>query len=324
MDPGVFRRAAHRSGSLPVGYRSWTLAHPRGSRSRLGPCVGPGRRRPVPLHVHPPLRFVSPSALPAPGIHFPAWCVPPVLPAAMPWQGSGRAVSAHASTGPPCLVAGFHARFGPPPPFPATLAACSSRCPVAYFGHSHPWGSFSRFPARLPARSDPRAVPSERGGRAFGTRLSRPSRTDGAGAEARVPSAMGTAASAAVATAPASGPPRPVALRVAGLPPGCPDVRLLASPSWLRSKGCLPRTVPISRPRVTAAGDRSRRERIDRVQSARTRPVPNDPPALTTVAPLGVPVAHVCRLRPPHPAWPRRARQVFDRRVPAPRTRMKL
>jgi hypothetical protein len=46
----------------------------------------------------------------------------------------------------PRLVAGFHTRFGPPPPFHTTLTACASPHPVACFSHSRPWGSGSRLP----------------------------------------------------------------------------------------------------------------------------------------------------------------------------------
>jgi hypothetical protein len=79
---------------------------------------------------------------------------------------------------PPCLVAGFHTRFVPPPPFSTTLTACSSSDPVECFVHSRPWGSV---PAPrclspvvrsedLPTRgssvwSVPRCFPHVRGGR---------------------------------------------------------------------------------------------------------------------------------------------------------------
>jgi hypothetical protein len=56
------------------------------------------------------------------------------------------------------LVAGFHARFGPPPPFSTTLAVCSPPDPVTCFSHSRPWGSASLFPccAAHPSARRPR------------------------------------------------------------------------------------------------------------------------------------------------------------------------
>ena len=38
------------------------------------------------------------------------------------------------------LVAGFHARFGPPSPFSTTLTVYASARPVTCFSHSRPWG----------------------------------------------------------------------------------------------------------------------------------------------------------------------------------------
>jgi len=78
----------------------------------------------------------APPALPAWRIHFPAPCSPRL-----------------ASRFCPGLVAGFHTRFGPPPPFPTTLTAFASPCPVACFSHSRPWGLLSQLPvAALPRR----------------------------------------------------------------------------------------------------------------------------------------------------------------------------
>jgi hypothetical protein len=71
----------------------------------------------------------TPPALPAWRIHFPT-TRPPRL--------ASR-----------CLcrpVEGFHTRFVPPPPFPTTLTACASPCPVTFFSHSRPWGCSSLFP----------------------------------------------------------------------------------------------------------------------------------------------------------------------------------
>lgn len=45
------------------------------------------------------------------------------------------------------LVAGFHARFGPPSSFLTTLTGCSSPSPVTCFGHTRPWGCRSLLPA---------------------------------------------------------------------------------------------------------------------------------------------------------------------------------
>jgi hypothetical protein len=62
---------------------------------------------------------------------------PPPVGFRLQWV-TGRAVAAHTVTVPPCLVAGFHPRFGPPSPFLTTMTVCSSPGPVAYFGHSRP------------------------------------------------------------------------------------------------------------------------------------------------------------------------------------------
>jgi hypothetical protein len=75
------------------------------------------------------------------------------LPGALPSQDRGPVRSSR-------LVAGFHTRFGPPPPFSTTLTVCPSPHPVTYFSHSRPWGSVSRLPVggrypcwRLPAET---------------------------------------------------------------------------------------------------------------------------------------------------------------------------
>jgi hypothetical protein len=48
-----------------------------------------------------------------------------------------------------CLVAGFHARFGPSSSFLTILTVCSSSSSVECFVHSRSWGSFSLLPVRL-------------------------------------------------------------------------------------------------------------------------------------------------------------------------------
>jgi hypothetical protein len=144
-------------------------------------------------------------------------------------------------------------------------------------------------------------------------------------AEAPSPSANGTAASAALAVAPASGSPHAFVSPPIGPPPGFPDVRLLTSP--VRSVlSRLPRPFRPVRAAATAScpdpcgltplqglpsshcpdlpatcyrGRRPVPPGTNRISSTRERALSFDPSAWTAVAPLGVPVAHVCRLRPP-------------------------
>jgi hypothetical protein len=136
LDPGVFRRAAVRLVSLPVLAPLMALRSPSRTSSAFRSSV-PGRC---------PTTFPSVLSL-------------------LPWGSSplrrsqsGESTSRRALPGPACagpfrvrLVAGFHPRFGPPPPFPTTLTVCSSPNPVVCFDHSRPWGSFSLLPCSRPA-----------------------------------------------------------------------------------------------------------------------------------------------------------------------------
>jgi hypothetical protein len=126
VDPAVFRRAASRSVSLPISYRSWPCAHPRGPRPLLGPRLRPDQRLSNRLRVQLPWGsrpFGAPSSRSLlPGDGFPA-------------------AACAAAFGRP-LVAGFHTRFVPPSPFFAALTVCSSSNPVTYFSHSHPGVGF--------------------------------------------------------------------------------------------------------------------------------------------------------------------------------------
>jgi hypothetical protein len=71
------------------------------------------------------------------------------------------------------LVAGFHSRFGPPPPFPTTLTGYPSSSPVTFFGHTRPWGLLSLLPAWWPLRSG-RSLSSRTRGTRPDARGSRP------------------------------------------------------------------------------------------------------------------------------------------------------
>jgi hypothetical protein len=75
--------------------------------------------------------FPAPSTRSIRGIHFPTRpdrC--PLLPATI-----HRDVPDCSGTPTPRLVAGFHTRFGPSPPFFTTLTACSPPDPVTFFSH---------------------------------------------------------------------------------------------------------------------------------------------------------------------------------------------
>jgi hypothetical protein len=94
-------------------------SHRPSSRRSCRPCDAPSPRNPLPGSV----------------------CSSGATVRLSPLAGSGRLVTTRIVAIPPCLVAGFHTRFGPPPPFLTTLTACSSSDPVECFVHSRPWGS---------------------------------------------------------------------------------------------------------------------------------------------------------------------------------------
>jgi hypothetical protein len=170
-------------------------------------------------------------------------------------------------------------------------------------------------------------------------------------AEAPSPSANGIAASTARAAAPASRSPRAYASPPIGTPPGCPDVRLPASPVRDVPAG-LPR--PFRPVRAAAAaschdpcgptplqglpssycpdlpapcyrGRRSVPPGTNRTAARanalhRSIRLPGRPSHLSMLrSPMS---ADFSRHRPPSP--PRRVVRVFDRRVPAPRTRFEV
>lgn len=124
------------------GYRSWPCTRPRGPRSSFRPSRSNRSTFPNLRSGPPPLRFSAPSTLPARGIHFPV--------------RSSRRACTRAS--PADLVAGFHARFGPPSPFSTAWTVCSSSNPVTCFSHSRPWGwgSCSPLHVRLATALRPR------------------------------------------------------------------------------------------------------------------------------------------------------------------------
>jgi hypothetical protein len=87
-------------------------------------------------------RFARPYDAPSPRNPLPGRVSSPGATVRLsPLAGTGRLVTAHTVAIPPYLVAGFHTRFGPPPPFLTTMTACSSSDPVECFVHSRPWGS---------------------------------------------------------------------------------------------------------------------------------------------------------------------------------------
>jgi hypothetical protein len=153
----VFRRVAGFAVASGVGIPPMTLQSP--SRTSLASrSVPPGR----PTTTVPSLRTSSrrigcPCSAPSPRNPLPGGaCSPGVGRRLSPSVGSGRSSSARAPLVPPHLVAGFQSRFGPPAPFPTTLAACSSSDPVECFIHSRPWGSGSRLPVACLRSSGPR------------------------------------------------------------------------------------------------------------------------------------------------------------------------
>jgi hypothetical protein len=97
---------------------------------------GVGARPPLPGHPVPPMGFACPFSAPSPRNPLPGDPSPTRLAVPVPDP----------------LVAGFHTRFGPPPPFSTTLTVCSSSNPVTCFGHSRSWGSCVPFsPFRGPS-----------------------------------------------------------------------------------------------------------------------------------------------------------------------------
>jgi hypothetical protein len=105
-------------------HHSWPCTHPRGPRSPSWPLIGAHLRLWTPPLDLPSLGLSAPTTLPACKIHFPE-------PGATPARSRCAAR---------LLVAGFHARFGPPSPFSTTLTVCASARPVTCFSHSRPWG----------------------------------------------------------------------------------------------------------------------------------------------------------------------------------------
>ena len=152
LDLGVFRCVANLAVTSGIGIPPMTLQSPSRTSSAFLP-LAPDQQTLLTLRSgHPPVGFVAPSARPTRGIHFPVRRVPPVPPAALTVGRSRSSQLGSRSAGPPYLVAGFHARFGPPAPFLTTLADCSSSDPVECFIHSRPWGSCPCSPMLPPGR----------------------------------------------------------------------------------------------------------------------------------------------------------------------------
>jgi hypothetical protein len=148
------------------------------SPSRIPSASGPrcrvGPRRPSLRHVPSPVGFVAPPALPARGIHFPAWCVPPVslrrLSPPPVLRSCRRGSRRDGSTVP---------RRGVPTPLRSASAVSHDLDglllpgPCGVFRPHTPMGSGVPVPRSVPVHAGPRAVASRRGGRAFCTRRSR-------------------------------------------------------------------------------------------------------------------------------------------------------
>jgi len=250
----VFRRAASWSVTLPVGYRSWTFAHPRGSRPRSGPRCRSDLRRPALRRVPPPVGFFAPPALPVRGIHFPARRVPPAasrrLAPPVGDRSCRRGSHRDGSTVP---------RRGVPPPLRSASVVSHDHGGLFLPG---PCGVFRpltpmrfrapspRFDAR-PRRPEGLRVQARGAGFRYEELLVGSVRAADK-AEASPPSANGTAASAAHATAPASRSPHAFAWPTIGPPSGCPDVRLPASRVRDAPPG-LPRSIRPVRAAVTAS-----------------------------------------------------------------------
>jgi hypothetical protein len=117
--------------------------------------AAPGRQTTVGRSHRPSSRrVVRPFGAPSPRNPLPGTvCSSGVGRRLSPSVGSGRPTRAHTPVVPPYLVAGVQSRFGPPPPFPTTLTACSSSGPVECFVHSRPWGSSPGSPLHLPGRA---------------------------------------------------------------------------------------------------------------------------------------------------------------------------
>lgn len=326
MDLGVFRRAASRSVTLPVGYRSWTFAHPRGSRPRPGPRVRFGPRWPPLVHVLTPVEFVTPPALPAWEIPLPARCVPPTARRRLSPPVARRSSRLGSRLDGPAVP-----RRGLPPP--RRSASAVSRGPgglllprpCGVFRPLTPMGLVFPVPRGGSGRVGPRTAASGRGGRAFGARSSR-----------SIPCGGGQSRSSVTdrdwdrrfgRSRGRSGSRIPSCVRLAGHRPayrlpGCPRACLAGADHAARvapircsvraRRGSeLPRPVRsgpapgvaflvLSRctarvlPRRATGLARGRTSSAEHASAL----VGFGPSAQTPAPPLGVPVAHVCRLRP--------------------------
>ncbi len=292
---------------------------------RPGPLVHPDRRWSGLPRVLSPVGFVSPSALPVRGIHFPARRVPPGrvrgsrpgrLPVVPPRLTPRRFHRASSRGTTPASVR--LRRF----PRPWRLAP---PCTLWRISATHTHGVRLPCSPRDARRRRPEGRCCGHGGRAFGTRPSRSSRADGARAEALPPSAsrnrrFGRECDRSGARTPSTGrhPGRWPATRLPGLPSA--GLAVVAPLQGLPSSHCH------DLPPACYRGWRPLPPGTDRVVASRASAVGSvDPPAPTTVTPLGVPVVCVCRLRPPpHTVGAPEGSSGGGQRVPAPRTRMKL